>query len=194
MDAAAAVFAEHGFDAATTREVAERAGCSEGLIHRNFGGKRGLLLALLESRARATEDAYTPPADRDLVGVVRTILVGQIDAMWERRDIMRVNVSQACIDTEVGELVARRLNEVRVAQITDVLSALQEAGQISGSADIYAVAHSLAGLGFALGFWAQVVFAQGRDAVVARAEEFARVVAIGLAPESAPQTAAGDQP
>jgi AcrR family transcriptional regulator len=42
IDAANAVFAEHGYDAATTRAVAERAGCSEGLIHRYFGGKRGL--------------------------------------------------------------------------------------------------------------------------------------------------------
>jgi AcrR family transcriptional regulator len=41
--AAVAVFAAHGYDAATTRAVAETAGVSEQLIQRYFGGKAGLL-------------------------------------------------------------------------------------------------------------------------------------------------------
>ena len=63
IDAANAVFAERGFDAATTREIAERAGCAEGLIHRYFAGKRGLLLAILEHKAphgRPTSSRDTP--------------------------------------------------------------------------------------------------------------------------------------
>src|SRR5947208_1285661 len=51
VEAATAVFAEKGYDCATTREVAERSGSSEGLIHRYFGGKHGLLLAILETKA-----------------------------------------------------------------------------------------------------------------------------------------------
>ncbi|HEX5139551.1 MAG TPA: helix-turn-helix domain-containing protein, partial [Dehalococcoidia bacterium] len=37
-DAAIAVFSELGYERATTRELAERAGVSEGLIYRHFGG------------------------------------------------------------------------------------------------------------------------------------------------------------
>src|ERR687895_630094 len=42
------VFAERGYDAATTREVAQTAGVNEQLIQRYFGGKGGLLLAIIE--------------------------------------------------------------------------------------------------------------------------------------------------
>src|SRR5438270_205250 len=42
-DATAAMFAEQGFDGATTREIARRAGVAEPLVFRHFGSKAGLL-------------------------------------------------------------------------------------------------------------------------------------------------------
>jgi len=46
--AALKLFASKGYDATTTREIAACAGCAEGLIHRYFSGKAGLLPALME--------------------------------------------------------------------------------------------------------------------------------------------------
>src|SRR5690348_4602431 len=46
LDAAVALFAEDGYAAVSTRRIAEVAGCSETLLFRYFGGKRGLLLAI----------------------------------------------------------------------------------------------------------------------------------------------------
>lgn len=45
--AAAAAFAEGAFEAASTAEIARRAGISEGLIYRYFPNKRALLLTVL---------------------------------------------------------------------------------------------------------------------------------------------------
>ena len=45
------VFAKRGYDAATTREVAQAAGVSEQLIQRYFGGKAGLLRAVMKNYA-----------------------------------------------------------------------------------------------------------------------------------------------
>jgi AcrR family transcriptional regulator len=42
LDAALAAFSEHGFDGATTRAIATRAGVNLGLIPYYFGGKEGL--------------------------------------------------------------------------------------------------------------------------------------------------------
>jgi AcrR family transcriptional regulator len=50
IDAALKLFASKGYDATTTREIAACAGCAEGLIHRYFSGKAGLLPALMELR------------------------------------------------------------------------------------------------------------------------------------------------
>ena len=55
LDAAQAEFSIHGFKATTTRAIAARAGCSEGLIQNYFGGKEGLLMAVM--RAGADEQA-----------------------------------------------------------------------------------------------------------------------------------------
>ena len=61
--AALKLFASKGFDATTTREIAASAGCAEGLIHRYFNGKAGLLPALMEYRvspASSRPDASRP--------------------------------------------------------------------------------------------------------------------------------------
>jgi AcrR family transcriptional regulator len=42
VEAALAAFAEHGFHGATTRNIANAAGVSQGLLHHHFGGKDGL--------------------------------------------------------------------------------------------------------------------------------------------------------
>jgi AcrR family transcriptional regulator len=47
LDAASALFDERGYDAATVREIGERAGVDAALIARYFGGKEGLYLAAL---------------------------------------------------------------------------------------------------------------------------------------------------
>jgi len=45
ITAAGKLFASRGYEATTTREIAACADCAEGLIHRYFKGKSGLLLA-----------------------------------------------------------------------------------------------------------------------------------------------------
>ena len=42
LDAALATFSEHGFDGASTREIASRAGVNQGLVTYYFGSKEGL--------------------------------------------------------------------------------------------------------------------------------------------------------
>ena len=42
MEAAAEVFAEQGFEAAATKEIARRAGCSESMLFHYFVDKQGI--------------------------------------------------------------------------------------------------------------------------------------------------------
>jgi AcrR family transcriptional regulator len=51
LDAATAVFLEHGYASATIDLVVARAGASKATIYSFFGGKEGLLTALIEERA-----------------------------------------------------------------------------------------------------------------------------------------------
>src|SRR5687767_6140858 len=103
IEAATAVFAERGFHAATAREVASRAGYTHGLINLYFGGKRGLLLAVLESK---TDEALAHLAglveSETAEDEIRHLIVGVINVYWEWRDLMRVYISQLIIDSELS--------------------------------------------------------------------------------------------
>jgi AcrR family transcriptional regulator len=50
LDAAAAVFAEHGYRPASVDDVAAAAGVTKGAVYWNFEGKEDLFLALIEER------------------------------------------------------------------------------------------------------------------------------------------------
>jgi AcrR family transcriptional regulator len=50
LETALKLFAERGFDATSTRQIAKRAGIAEGLIFHYFPTKASLLTAILEDR------------------------------------------------------------------------------------------------------------------------------------------------
>jgi AcrR family transcriptional regulator len=187
VEAATAVFAEHGYDAATTREIAERAGCSEGLIHRYFQGKRGLLLWILENKAAEVAgrlEAAIP--DRDTVEEeVEQLLMYPLETMWEDRDFMRVTVSRCVIDPEIGHVIGHHLNNARVQLIAEKLRRHQRAGRIRADADLDAIAHGIAGMNLTCGFFGQVVFAMDRAEIRRIGHGIAPIITRGLKPDSA---------
>lgn len=187
VEAATAVFAEKGYNCATTREVAERSGSSEGLIHRYFGGKHGLLLAILGTKADDVmgQSAAAMPPRETLAEDLEQLLLWPLELFWVQRDFMRVCVSQSAIDPEVGRMIGDRLNGLRVAFITERLRAHQEAGRIRQDVDVAAIALSISGLNISMGFFGQVVFEMERDRAREIARETARVLTAGLAGDAA---------
>jgi AcrR family transcriptional regulator len=113
LEAADALFDERGYDAATVRDIGERAAVDAALIARYFGGKEGLYLATLQQQGRApvptdparvlervlsrTEQQGSGPVPRAMVSPTLT------DAMRERvRDIVGRRVVQP-LATELGD-------------------------------------------------------------------------------------------
>jgi AcrR family transcriptional regulator len=165
IDAANEAFAERGFDPTTTREIAERAGCAEGLIHRYFNGKRGLLLAILETKAAHIVEEFEAdlPDQPSLIAEIERILFRDLDLFWERRDYMRVAVSQAAIDPEIGRAIGTDINNQRVRLIHRKLVRHQSAGRIAADVDLQAIAYSISALGFSVGFVYQSCFGEDRE-------------------------------
>lgn len=186
IDAATQVFAEKGYDAATTREVAERAACSEGLIHRYFGGKSGLLMAIIERKADAVMDTSSEAASEptDLGDDIRDMLLSPIQTFWDEREFMRVCVARSVVDADVGRLIGDRLSGSRVRSNAARLRLHQRAGRIRPDVDVEAVALSLSGLSFATGFFVQVVFETNRHEVRRMAREMAKVIVRGIESDS----------
>jgi len=187
IEAATAVFAEHGYDAATTRAVAERAGCSEGLIHRYFGGKRGLLRAVMESKAaEVLEGLRSALPDRDSVEEdIQQVILWPLGVLWAHRDFMRVSLSQAMIDPELGRSVAGSIHNQRVSFVLERLQRHRDAGRIRRDVDLEAVAQAIAGSGFMLGAMGRVVLGMDREYVQRITVAFASLLTRGMSTGSA---------
>jgi TetR/AcrR family transcriptional regulator, regulator of cefoperazone and chloramphenicol sensitivity len=182
IDAANAIFAERGYDCATTREIAERAGCAEGLIHRYFAGKRGLLLAILEYKGLQISEGYgaTLP-DRDSVHAeIEQILLHDIAAKSERSNFMRICVSQAAINPEIGVAVRDGVQARQVEFIAGKLRKHRQAGRIRSGVDVEAIAQAISGLGFSIGFMYRVAFDRPREDAEAIARESTAAIARGI--------------
>jgi AcrR family transcriptional regulator len=182
VEAATSCFAERGFDAATTREIAQRSGCAEGLIHRYFGGKRGLLAAVLEQKTdEIVRGLDGVPYHQDLQADIEALVVWSLETMWERQQFMRVAVAQTLVDPDLGADVGLRLNQARVAAIRHRLERHRAAGQVRPDVDLQAVAELLAGVALHFGFFNQVVWRAGRQPARRQALLALRAVLDGVA-------------
>ena len=114
LDAAGALFDERGYEAATVREIGERAGVDAALIARYFGGKEGLYLAALaqqEGRGHVPADPaealvhMLTRADERGSGPIGLAMVSPTltDAMREQ---VREIVHRYVVEPLAGELAA----------------------------------------------------------------------------------------
>lgn len=185
LEAATSVFAERGFEAATTREIAERAGCAEGLIHRYFAGKRGLMLAILEHKGQHAAESYLEnvPPRNTVAEEIESILLFELESKWEKRDFMRICVAEASIDPEVGAAVRDGIQAHQVEFIATRLRRHQDAGRIRSGVDIEAIAYTINGIGFSAGFMNRVAFARSRKEVEKTIRQAAAALARGISTE-----------
>lgn len=102
LDAAARVYAEHGFRGATTRRIADAAGVNEVTLFRTFGSKA----ALIEAALRHTGGAHAPaPPALPAVPVdpereLTRWAAGHLDQLRTRRTLLRRAMSD--FDTRPG--------------------------------------------------------------------------------------------
>jgi AcrR family transcriptional regulator len=105
LEAADALFDERGYDAATVRDIGDRAGVDAALIARYFGSKEGLYLASLEQEPRT-------PLPTDLTRAVEHIL-----SRSEQRGIGPIPLAMVSpahseeLRGRVREIMGRRLVE-----------------------------------------------------------------------------------
>jgi AcrR family transcriptional regulator len=170
LEAAVTVFAAQGFDGATTKEVAATAGVNEGLIQRYFGGKAGLLQAIVGGLCgeKLTACRLAPPTDC-LKTEVSRFLKHEIEQARTNRDFMRVLLSRALVDPELARSMKQHYKDSRIPLLVERLRHFQADGRLDRAVDLETLAATIAVFSFGLGFMQQVVFAedpQQLDAIV----------------------------
>jgi AcrR family transcriptional regulator len=174
ISAASKLFARRGFEATTTREISALAGCAEGLIHRYFKGKAGLLLAIVESRASdevrdLTHGLKAAPTLRE---EIQQLVEFEVARMWEDREFFRVIIPRLFVDRGFGDRISKIGPLQRARLIRERLLKFQECRNLS-KAEQDALAHFVGVIGFMFGFMRPVSLGHDR----ARARRMAKTMA-----------------
>lgn len=176
ISAASEEFANKGFDAATTRSIAEAAGCSEVLIQRYFNGKEGLLLAVLRDQELDSEfsDFMHRPLCIDMAEEARQTLTFAISGLSSRSAQLRIVISRALHNPAFSADYNRISIRGEVMRgIRKRLTQYQTAGVVDASVDIPAACELLLSLNFQLGFVHPELLRTTRAKILRLVDQFA---------------------
>jgi len=153
--AAAAAFSKYGYEGTTTRGIAEAAECSEALIQRYFGGKEGLLLAVLLKEDASTDLSgfFNRPLCKSLEEEARQTLGHTVKWLTNGSDRMRIVFSRVLLDQKFKDHFNRiSIRDNLKANLQARFARYMSAGIIDPSLDLSAAAEMLLALSFELGF------------------------------------------
>ena len=134
LRAAREVFLEFGYEQANMAEIVRRAGGSLSTLYAQFGGKKGLFEAMIDSRVgeltqqMELELAAHAPLREGLQRIGEAFLIRQTDA--DNLDTMRLMVAQAKKFPEVAETWAKRAPEAVRKALAGYLKDRVDAGEI----------------------------------------------------------------
>lgn len=104
LEAAAAVFGEKGYERATMKEIAARAGIAPGTIYLYFKNKRDLLLAIADSLiAGPVDQTLAEVVDLEAGDYIAAILRNRLQFARENRAFLQALVTQIWTDRELRE-------------------------------------------------------------------------------------------
>jgi len=104
LDAAAAVFGEKGYERATMKEIAARAGIAPGTIYLYFKNKRDLLLAIADNLiAGPVDQTLAEAVGLEAGDYIAAILRDRIQFARENRAFIQALVTQIWTDQELRE-------------------------------------------------------------------------------------------
>jgi AcrR family transcriptional regulator len=145
LRAALGTFSQVGFEAASTRVIAARAGTRQGLVRHHFGSKAGLFLEVLDRAARQLE--------RDLEAAGPLSVEGLLVLLARHADLARLIAHALLASGAPGEAVRERFAplgqhvlELHRAAQGDVPDAELRAHMWLASAFVAAAAHDAASM------------------------------------------------
>jgi AcrR family transcriptional regulator len=163
IQAALGLFASKGYEVTTTREIAAAAGCAEGLIHRYFKGKPGLLATMIEHQVskEALDLSHLSRPARSLEDEFLQLVDREVEHVWESRDFLRVVIPRAIVDPSVGSVMRKALISARAGAIAERLKHSESCVDLPQGA-LEALTQAVGMLGLVFGFVRPVLLGHDR--------------------------------
>lgn len=133
------LFAHKGLEGATSRELAQAAGVSEGLLFKHFPNKEALFLAMLESLEASLPDNIQKslslePSTSPLILIVHTLVTELLSLHSEEfNDITRIYLRSLAGDGEFAHVALRKARERLIPKIEENIKAAEASGDIDES-------------------------------------------------------------
>jgi AcrR family transcriptional regulator len=139
LDVGRALFAEKGFDATSTEEIAARAGVSKPVVYEHFGGKEGVYAVVVDREMSDLLDRLTRALSaghpRELVERAALALLTYIE---EEADGFRVLTRDSPVAGSTSGTFSSLLNDI-ASQVEHILAREFEAGEMQADlAPMYA--------------------------------------------------------
>lgn len=179
--AARKLFATRGYEASTTREIASEAGCAEGLIHRYFKGKAGLLVALIQSHIHeevSDMEQHLKPA-ANLRDEIVQLVDFELDRMWSEREFLKVVVPRAMVDPTLGGTVRKAVIAHRAEAVLGRVGRFREFHDLPRP-QAEALVQFVGVLGLMFGFMRPAVLGEDRQHAREAALAIARMLTANL--------------
>lgn len=143
VEAATALFVEHGYVAARIEEIAEQAGVAVQTVYYLFGNKRALLAAVLDASIVGDLEPV-PVLERPWVARLRDerdpdvavrLLVAEVSAIVARAAAVYDVIRSAAAQPEVRELLEENLRLRRIGQRA-LVAVVHDAGHLADGVDL----------------------------------------------------------
>jgi AcrR family transcriptional regulator len=135
LEAAARVYAQHGFRGATTRLIANEAGVNEVTLFRTFGSKGALLEAVLVQHGRSCPMAALPEEPVDPFAELTAFIAAHLEKVREMRPLLAHTMSEVDERPTAHEFACRGRNHIHDT-ITAYIRTLQRRGLAAADVDV----------------------------------------------------------
>lgn len=109
-EAALGLFSEVGFDKATTKVIASRAGVAEALIIRYFGSKKGLLISLTQQYVEElNQQSFDYPPQETIEDEIEKYVTFALRVALESKKVFKVVIVHTLIDEDFSEELANSI-------------------------------------------------------------------------------------
>lgn len=180
LQAGLEVFADLGYDGATTRMIAERAGLNESLLHRYFTNKEGLLLEVsrMSMEVMRSQPPHTPQLT--LQNEIYEFMNSKMDYEERNRNFVRVIVSRALADPAFRNKLTKGMKAPVDDYFMGRLKDFKAKGRIKKGVDIERLFFCVVAFGFSVGVVDRLLLGKTMDECRQQYRMFAKSVTEGV--------------
>ncbi|MGW6544596.1 ScbR family autoregulator-binding transcription factor [Streptomyces massasporeus] len=139
LEAAAAVFGERGYDAASTNEILARAGLTRGALYHHFPSKEAIAAALVEAQSEAL---VVPDQPVKLQAVIDLTL--EFSRRLQTDAVLRASVRLA-VEQSSFSYSAQTPYDQSITVVEDLLRQAEKQGEMLPGADLSEIAATVVG-------------------------------------------------